>query len=220
MQGLTEGQVASRAKTLLTAMLLSLPAPLVTGLAVLASNSTTQLADFIRRTVELAALCIAWWVFRRLRRDATLDEAGRARLERGAGLSVAGAMASSGLIMLIVASTRLSAFEPSGTVVLGLSIASMGVVVNGLFWRRYAIQTREHYSSVIASQRDFYRAKVLVDLCVVAALAAVAIAPAHPATRYVDVLGSLIVAGYLLWSAVRMARLHSARVPRGPAPAG
>ena len=71
------------------------------------------------------------------------------------------------------------------------------------FWRRYTLMTREHYSSVIASQRDLYRAKACVDLCVVTALAAVAIAPAHPPTRYVDVLGSVTVAGYLLWSGLR-----------------
>ena len=47
-----------------------------------------------------------------------------------------------------------------------------------------------------------------MDLCVVTALAAVAIAPAHPATRYVDILGSVTVAGYLLWSGLRMAESH------------
>ena len=39
-----------------------------------------------------------------------------------------------------------------------------------------------------------------------AALAAVAIAPGHPLTRYVDLVGSLIVAGYLLWSGLRTAQ--------------
>jgi hypothetical protein len=54
--------------------------------------------------------------------------------------------------------------------------------------------------TVIAGQQQLYRAKASVDLCVVAALATVAIAPCHPATRYVDLLGSL----YLVWSGVRL----------------
>ena len=61
---------------------------------------------------------------------------------------------------------------------------------------------------MIAGQQQLYRAKVLVDVCVVAALAAVAIAPGHPVTRYVDLLGSVIVAVYLLWNGLRMAQSH------------
>jgi len=47
-----------------------------------------------------------------------------------------------------------------------------------------------------------------VDFCVVTALAAVAIAPTHPATRYVDILGSVMVAVYLLWNGLNTARSH------------
>ena len=39
------------------------------------------------------------------------------------------------------------------------------------------------------------------------ALAAVAIAPDHPVTRYVDLLGSVVVA-YLLWSGLRASHVH------------
>jgi len=53
-----------------------------------------------------------------------------------------------------------------------------------------------------------YRAKALVDLCVVTALAAVVIAPFHAATPYVDLLGSIFVASYLLWNGLRMAQSH------------
>ncbi len=211
MKNLSESQSASRERTLLAAMLLSLPAPLVTGIAVLSSTSTTQLADFIRRSVELAALCVSWWTFRRLRRDSGLSEPAQARLERRAGLCVAAAMLASGLAMLGLALSRLSRFEPGGDVFFGLGIASAGLLVNALFWRRYTLQTRERFSAVISSQRDLYRAKVLVDLCVVVALATVAVAPAHRATRFVDVLGSFIVALYLLRSGLRSARTNRSR---------
>lgn len=205
MTTLTKDQSASREKTLLTALLLSAPGPLVTGAALLSSHSTTQLADFLRRGVELAAIFISWWAFRRLQRT-QLDEAGKTRLERTAGLSTAGAMAASGLVLLLVTLSRLSVFEPGGNVLLGLVIAVLGLVTNAWFWRRYAGLTRETYDAVIAAQQSLYRAKATVDLCVVTALAAVAIAPGHPLTRYVDLVGSLIVAGYLLWSGLRTAQ--------------
>jgi divalent metal cation (Fe/Co/Zn/Cd) transporter len=153
-------------------------------------------------------LFLSWWVFRQLQRNPSLGEADQARLERTAGLGVAGAMICSGAVMLIIALSHLSVYEPAGRVTLGLVIAILGLLTNGYFWWRYTVLTREQYSSVIASQQKLYRAKASVDLCVVIALAAVAIAPTHPATRYIDVLGSVMVAGYLLWSGLRLAQTH------------
>ncbi|MBN2393696.1 MAG: cation transporter [Anaerolineae bacterium] len=208
MTELSKEQVASREKTLLTALLLSTPGPLVTGLATLSSHSSTQLADFIRRDMELVALFLSWWVFRQLQRNVALTKADQSRLEHTANLSVAGTMLCSGIVMAIVALSRMSTYEPGGKVISGLIIAVLGLITNGWFWRRYTVLTREQYSSVIAAQQSLYRAKASVDLCVVTALTAVAIAPAHPVTRYVDILGSVIVAGYLLWNGLRMAQTH------------
>jgi len=206
VQALTQAQTSSREKTLRTSLLLSAPGPLVTGWAVISSSSTTQLADFIRRGIELGAIFISWWVFRRLSREPGAGEAARRRLERAAGLSTAGAMACSGLLLLAVALLRLPSFEPGGSVAPGLVIAVLGLLTNGWFWRRYAALTREQYSAVIFAQQQLYRAKTAVDLCVTLALAAVALAPAHPATRYVDLLGSALVAAYLLWSGFKAGR--------------
>ncbi len=208
MTTLSKEQAASREKTLLTALLLSAPGPLVTGFAVISSHSTTQLADFIRRGMELVALFLSWWVFRQLQRNMALSKAAQSRLARAANLSVAGVMLCSGLVMVIVSLSRLSVFEPGGKVTSGLIIAVLGLITNGWFWRRYAVLTREQYSSVIAAQQQLYRAKACIDLCVVAALATVTMAPTHPATQYVDILGSVTVAGYLLWSGLRMAQSH------------
>ena len=86
MSDLSQAQAADREKTLLTALLLSAPGPLVLGYAALAGNSTTQLADFVRRTIELVALFLSWWVFRRLQRDTSLSQGDQSRLEHAAGL--------------------------------------------------------------------------------------------------------------------------------------
>jgi divalent metal cation (Fe/Co/Zn/Cd) transporter len=90
----------------------------------------------------------------------------------------------------------------------------LGLITNAWFWRRYTRQNQEHYSSLIESQGRLYRAKAMVDLAVIAALASVAINPAHPLTRYIDVLGSLVVAAYLLWNGWSAAR--SVRAPLSP----
>lgn len=207
MEDLTNKQAASREKTLLTALLLSMWAPLTTGIAVIMSTSTTQLADFIRRSVELFALFVSWWVFRRLQREKELDAAQKARLEKIAGLCVAAALCCSGIVMLGLTLSRLNnTFEPGGNVTLGLAIAVLGLLTNGWFWRRYTKLTLEHYNSVIDTQRQLYRAKAFVDLCIIIALTAVAVNPAHPFTRYIDLLGSAAVAAYLLWSGLGTVR--------------
>lgn len=206
MEELTKEQAGSREKTLLTALLLSMWAPLTTGIAVAMSSSTTQLADFIRRSVELFALFISWWVFRRLQRDKELTCEQKTRMEKLAGLSVAGALCFSGMVMLGLAISRLNTFEPGGNVYLGLTIAVLGLITNAWFWRRYTSLTDEHYSSVIDTQRQLYRAKAFVDLCVIIALTAVAVNPIHPVTRYIDLLGSVAVAGYLIWSGLNTMR--------------
>lgn len=86
--------LGDRERTLLVALLLSLWAPLATGLAVLLSRSTTQVADFVRRSAELVALVISWAVYRHLRRRCDLSAERRARLERLATRSVAAALAT------------------------------------------------------------------------------------------------------------------------------
>ena len=66
--------------------------------------------------------------------------------------------------------------------------------------------TRERYEAIIATQARLYLAKAAVDLCVIAALGAVAIAATHPATRFIDVAGSTAVGIYLTWCALRTIR--------------
>jgi divalent metal cation (Fe/Co/Zn/Cd) transporter len=69
---------------------------------------------------------------------------------------------------------------------------------------------------VIAGQQKLYRAKACVDLCVVTALTSVVIAPGHPVTRYIDALGCIIVACYLLYNGFDMiGKTRAAGNPEG-----
>ncbi len=208
---LSPAQYASREKTLVAALLLSMWAPLATGIAVMMSSSVTQLADFIRRSVELIALFVSWRVFRYLHRHRDLSEARKDWLEKAAGLSVSIALIFSGLVMLLFIFLRAPVIEPGGNVYPGLAIAFLGLITNSWFWRRYASLNKEEYSAIINAQRQLYRAKAFVDLCVIIALSSVALIPHHFATFYIDLLGSIVLAGYLLWSGVRAG--YSAYMP-------
>jgi Co/Zn/Cd efflux system component len=199
-------EASRRERTLLVALLLSMWAPLATGIAVLLSSSTTQAADFVRRSVELVALATSWAVFRYVRRRPGLTAERAARLESNAARTVALALAVSGAVTLTLAAARLREFVPGGDVRLGLLVAVLGLVTNAVFWRRYAAMSREAAGAIIDAQRRLYRGKVAVDLCVIAALFTVLVAPDHGAARGVDIAGSVAVGIYLLASAWRTAR--------------
>ncbi|MBX3141479.1 MAG: cation transporter [Trueperaceae bacterium] len=195
---------AKSERTLLASWLLSAPGPVVTGIAVAMSSSATQIADAIRRTLELVALFTGWWTFRRRKRVAS--DAERLSLERRSETSVAVAMAISGVIMLLIGGYRFLNYAPGGNVIVGLIVAVLGGGVNATFWVRYTRLLHHSPDPVLAGQLKLYRAKTMVDLAVTTALLTVALIPTQPVTRYVDTLGSMFVACYLILQALSFRR--------------
>ena len=82
-------------------------------------------------------------------------------------------------------------------------IALLGVVANGLFWRKYTRLNRSEPNAILHVQSRLYRAKTLVDSCVTIALLSVVIAPAAKLSYWLDFAGSLIVAIYQVWCGIR-----------------
>ena len=193
----------ARERTLLAALLLSAWAPLATGYAVAVNRSATQIADFLRRSVELVVLAVAWATYRRLGRNPGLTAGERGRSERRVQVGTGAAMVVSGLVIVVVASLRLGRGPGQPVVWPGLVIASLGLVTNGWFWRRYTYLARHRYDAVIASQARLYAAKTLTDSGVVVALLAGALLGPTGVARGIDLAGSVAVACYLVWSGVR-----------------
>ena len=191
----------SGSRTLLMSVLTSAPGPLVVGLGLLAGRSSTQLADFFRRSAELLAI-IAAFVTYRLAGDA--DPVRKAQLERRSNLLVGALMCLSGVLMLALALFAPS--EDKGNVIPGLAIAVMGVIANCIFWRRYSRLSRQEGDAILLVQSRLYRAKTLVDSCVTAALTAVLLLPGSPLAARLDTLGSAVVSLYLLWSGIQTVR--------------
>lgn len=191
-------------RTLLTSVVLSLPGPLVVGIGLFLGRSSTQVADCIRRTAELAAILVSWIVFRVLHQSGEPDARRKKKLESAANLCVGAAMCLSGAVMLLI--TQFATPADKGNVIPGLVIAVLGVTTNTWFWLRYRRLNRETPDAILAVQSRLYRAKSLVDACVTAALATVAIAPGTPTARAMDVGGSVIVAAYLIVNGILTVR--------------
>ena len=186
----------SGSRTLLLSILMSSPGPLVVGLGLLSGRSSTQIADFFRRSAELLAIIMSYVVYRITTKDNCRSDAHRLRLERRSNIFVGSMMCLGGTLMMFLTLTADSADK--GNVIPGLSIAVMGVIANALFWRKYTLLNRAQPNAILQVQARLYRAKTMVDGCVTAALLSVVIAPASPLSRLLDFAGSLIVALYLI----------------------
>lgn len=188
-------------KTLLLSVLLSAPGPLVVGLGLLVGRSSTQLADFIRRTSEFMALIVSYSLFRVTNRGNITDIDRKLKLEWIANLSVGIAMVLGALAMLVVAIFKKT--SEHGNVIPGLVIAILGVVANTLFWLRYRRLNQIEPNRILAVQSRLYRVKALVDLCVTLALLTVVLAPNVMLSYYVDIAGSIVVATYMLINGIQ-----------------
>lgn len=192
-------------RTLLMSVLMSAPGPIVVGLGLLVGKSSTQIADFFRRSAELLAIICSFVIFRITNnKEETPDETRKEKLERTANLFVGGVMCLSGTIMLLLA--IFSENTEKGNVIPGLAIAVLGVIANTLFWRKYTKLNRQTPNAILAVQSRLYRAKALVDGCVTIALAAVALFPLSSAAFWLDMGGSIIVAAYLVWCGIKTVR--------------
>lgn len=199
----------SGSRTLLMSVLMSAPGPLVVGIGLLAGRSSTQIADFVRRSSELLAIVMSFAVYKITTKDGACDEAKKARLERISNSFVGAMMCVGGIFMIVL--TILSEPEDKGNVIPGLTIAVLGVIANTIFWRRYTWLNKIEPNAIMAVQARLYRAKSLVDGCVTAALLSVAIAPGTPLSAWMDILGSVVVALYLIRCGIQTVREASTR---------
>lgn len=191
----------SGSRTLLLSVLMSAPGPLVVGLGLLAGRSSTQIADFVRRSAELLAIIMSFVVYRITTKEDACSEAERIKLERRSNTFVGAMMCLGGTFMVLLA--FLSDNANKGNVIPGLSIAVMGVIANTAFWIKYTRLNRKTPNAILQVQSRLYRAKSLVDSCVTIALLSVVIAPGSSTSYWLDFIGSLIVAVYLIYCGIQ-----------------
>lgn len=194
----------SGSRTLLLSVLMSAPGPLVVGLGLLAGRSSTQIADFVRRSAELLAIIMSFVVYRITTKEGSCNEAKRAMLEHRSNTFVGAMMCLGGAFMVLLA--FLSDTNDKGNVIPGLAIAVMGVIANTAFWFKYTKLNKKEPNAILQVQSRLYRAKSFVDGCVTIALLSVLIAPNSPASYWLDFVGSLTVAAYLIFCGVQTIR--------------
>lgn len=191
----------SGTKTLLWSVIMSSPGPLVVGLGLLAGRSSTQIADFVRRSAELLAIIMSFVVYIATQKDGVCDEMKKRKMEHRSNIFVGSMMCLAGAIMAVLALTMNN--EDKGNVIPGLAIAILGVIANGIFWIRYSRLNGAEPNAILAVQARLYRAKTLVDTSVTISLLSVLIASKSRVSYWLDLIGSVIVAVYLIWCGIQ-----------------
>lgn len=189
---------------MLWSVIMSSPGPLVVGLGLLAGRSSTQIADFVRRSSELLAIIMAFVTYKITTKNGQQGTVKKEKIEKMSNIFVGAMMCLGGSIMLVL--SFVSENEDKGNVIPGLTIAILGVIANTIFWRKYTRLNKAEPNPILAVQARLYGAKSLVDSCVTIALLSVAIAPEALFSYYLDLVGSVIVALYLVMCGVKTIR--------------
>lgn len=194
----------SGSRTLLMSVLMSAPGPLVVGLGLMSGRSSTQIADFVRRSAELLAIIMSFVIYQITTKENQCDPRRKAALERKSNAFVGVMMCLGGSVMVLLA--FLSNNTDKGNVIPGLAISVMGVIANTAFWVKYTRLNRKEANAILWVQSRLYRAKALVDGCVTIALVSVVILPDTAGSYWLDFVGSLVVAVYLVWCGLQTIR--------------
>ena len=179
------------------------PGPLVVGLSLIIGNSSTQTADFIRRTSEFIAIVMSFIVYKIAENERYGDGIKKEILERRSNLSVGILMCIGGAIMTVLAITAHT--TDKGNVIPGLVIAVLSASANAVFWSKYERLGKKTKNPILLVQARLYRAKTLIDSCVTVALVAIMVLPDSPVSHALDLGGSAVVAIYLLFSGIKTA---------------
>ena len=188
-------------KTLLLSVIMSAPGPLVVGLGLLVGQSSTQLADFVRRSIELLAIILSFVVYCITTKDENVNTLKKEKYEKGTNIFVSSAMMISGIIMLILAIT--SSNVEKGNVIPGLIIALLGCIANSYFWFKYLKLAKETNNNILLIQGKLYRAKTFVDFSVLVALSVVLFSSNNLIAFYFDLIGTILVSIYLIFTGIK-----------------
>ncbi len=188
-------------KTLLWSVIMSAPGPLILAFGLLMGRSNTQIADFIRRTIELLAIIVSFVTYQMTVKK-ELNETQKHHLERKCNLFVGWMMVLAGIIMLGI--TLFSDNQDKGNVLFSFVIALLGVIANTIFWFRYNKLAKLEQNTILEVQSKLYRAKSLVDGCVTIALLSILVFPNSSISVYLDMIGSIIVSVYLGYSGFKV----------------
>ena len=169
------------------------------------SNSLTLYADLLRCAVEFMAILISYIILLKTRpENLAYYNYGFGKLEHLSSLSVGGAMLVAFLITAFSAIQRI--FNPQfvENAELGFYLAAVSVAGNIFIWSQNLAMARINPNPMTLAQVRLFMSKTVACLVVVISLACGILFKDSYLGLHADTIGSLAVAGFLLYSGYNM----------------
>ena len=193
-----------REKSVITSLVVDFILLLPDIVAAVLANSLVMMADVLKCVNELLATFLSWIALRKVfgKKPHQFDY-GLGKLENLTGIIVAWIMFLSLMIVLYSAFYRFHHPQElhSTGVSLGIVLMLAGVCTNTWLWiKNYRVACKE-YSPIMESQWRLFRAKAVADFTVLVTLVLIiGLRNTVSWAVYIDPLGSLAIAGFLLFS--------------------
>lgn len=173
--------------------------------ALLAASSSVLLADFLKTSLEFVAVLLAWLALRRIihGRNHAFDY-GIGKLESLSSVFV-GVLMMLGVCVIVV-NAVLNLMNPSHISGVGVYIGGVAQVVFGVINTRMALNAHrlaQHSPSpIIAAQRQLFMSRAVGNAFIFSSLSLSLLLHGHGWSVYIDPVASLIVAGFIGFSAI------------------
>jgi ferrous-iron efflux pump FieF len=178
---------------------------LPTAYAVLISNSVVLIADLLRCAADFLAILFSWLIIQKISRaELARYNYGFGKFEHLATVAVSGALLVTAIISAIVGVKRFVSPELLENIGFGLLLAILSVGANIFFWVKSYLLDLKAPSPITDSQSRLFRAKTFAASVVAISLGSALLFDHQSWTVYVDPTGSLILAGFMLHSAISM----------------
>jgi len=176
-----------------------------TAYVALSSNSIVLTADFLRCASEFAAIFLSWLIMRRVSRGSqNYYDYGFGRLEQLASLAVAAALFISFCVVIVLGIHRISHPQVVENAFYGLIFAILSVIGNLFMCFYNKMLSKNDSSPILESQLRLFVTKALASVVVMVSLLIAIGKLKSPLLMYADPIGSLILAGFLLFNAIQL----------------
>ena len=197
------GDSASREQSVRVALLTGAVDTFITLAAFLAARSSVILADFFKTLLEFAAVALAWYTVRRMRRGADHQyQYGVGKMEHLASLCVGALMiACLGIIVFSAIKNMLHPGHIGGAGVwISVGAQTVYAIVNGVLY----VRTRRaaEASPLMASQARLLLSRGVANVFILLALTLSLALHNYTWSLYIDPLASLVIATFILLSAI------------------
>jgi len=193
-------------QALLTWSLLATGAGLIPTLyAAAISNSVVLLADLLRCAADFIAILFSWIIVRKISgADRVTYNYGFGKLEQLSTVAVSGALIITVIISSVAGVRRFLMPEPVENAEFGLLLALLSVLGNGFLWAKNYFHDKRSPSPIIDSQWRLFRAKTFATVVVSISIGVALFTGNTGWTIYIDPTGSIVLAGFMLYSAIIM----------------